>query len=576
MSKDVRLGFEIGNGDEIRIMPSHLIVTGLSQKSGKTTTLESLIMRSGKKAVVFRTKIGEKSFLSGTIVPPYFKDRSDWQFVQGLIEATIKEKLRSFERAKIIQLAKQSGGNSLLDFKKKVDQRLQEKINNFERDILTNVQAYLEIVLPKLQSINFSNQLELVEGLNIIDLERFSRDSEVQSLIIRSVLEEILYKFKDVIVVIPEAWKFIPQDRGNPCKLMVEEFIRQGATNHNFIWIDSQDMAGVDKTPLKQISEWILGYQSEINEVKHTLTQMPLPTKQKPKPDDIMSLGKGIFYYASRDMTKKVYVQPFWLDDERSKKVAMGKISLDEIDAPENISPFKIAVKKDETQQDKIDLKETSRRFSKELSEMSTDFFNKIADIQEQINKVYSEIYNIKQQSQAIDEDAIVRKVLQKMPISTKPTQSFDKEMIIREVLSRVPKSTGNTVYEIAPIEKIKKDFLNEAKSKILNDVQSLGSDSKQMLKYLESRGVGVSVNELAIKCFLKPHGANPYNKFVNDCGKELDSVLVAKKQTNGKWLGVLKNRIIELIQVHEATDQEIQNVYDHIIMEILSIEVKN
>ena len=254
--KDIRLGFEVENGNEIRIMPSHLIVTGLSQKSGKTTTLESLIMRSGKKAIVFRTKIGEKSFLSGTIIPPYFKDRSDWQFVQGLIEATIKEKLRSFERAKIIQLAKSSGGNSLLDFKKKVDQRLEEKINNFERDILTNVQAYLEIVLPKLQSINFSNELELVEGLNIVDLERFSRDSEVQSLIIRSVLEEVLYKFKDVIIVIPEAWKFIPQDRGNPCKLMVEEFIRQGATNRNFLWIDSQDLAGVDKTPLKQISEW--------------------------------------------------------------------------------------------------------------------------------------------------------------------------------------------------------------------------------------------------------------------------------------------------------------------------------
>ena len=141
-SKDVRVGFEVGSGKEVRITPSHLIVTGLSQKSGKTTTLESLIMRSGKKAIVFRTKIGEKNFLTSTIIPPYFKDRSDWQFVQGLIEATIKEKLRSFERAKIIQICKTTGGHSLLDFKKKVDQRLGEKINNFEMDILTNVQDY--------------------------------------------------------------------------------------------------------------------------------------------------------------------------------------------------------------------------------------------------------------------------------------------------------------------------------------------------------------------------------------------------------------------------------------------------
>ena len=208
----IKLGYEVETGKPVEIMPSHLIVTGLTQKAGKTTTLESLIKRSGKRAIVFRTKIGEKSFLQGTIIPPYFKDRSDWQFVQGLVEATIKEKLRSFERAKIIQICKQTGGNSLLEFKKKVDERLLEpKINNFEKDILTNIQAYLEIVMPKLQSINFSNSLELVEGLNIIDLERFSRDSEVQSLIIRSVIEEVLYNFKDVIIVIPEAWKFIPK-----------------------------------------------------------------------------------------------------------------------------------------------------------------------------------------------------------------------------------------------------------------------------------------------------------------------------------------------------------------------------
>ena len=157
----IKLGYEMGSGNQVVIEPSHLIVTGLSQKAGKTTALESFIQRSGKRAIVFRTKIGEKSFLTGTIIPPYFKDRSDWQFIQGLIEATIKEKLRTFERAKIIQICKQTGGNSLLDFKKKVDERLEkEKINSFERDILTNVQAYLEIVLPKLQSITFSNSLE--------------------------------------------------------------------------------------------------------------------------------------------------------------------------------------------------------------------------------------------------------------------------------------------------------------------------------------------------------------------------------------------------------------------------------
>ena len=155
MSK-IKLGYEINSAKKIEIDPSHLIVTGLSQKAGKTTTLESLIKRSGLKAIVFRTKIGEKSFLDGTVIPPFFKEKSDWQYIEGLIEATMKEKISKLDRAVIIKLSKLTNGKSLLEFKKVVDNRLQEKISTFESMLLTNLQAYLEIVLPKLQTINFS------------------------------------------------------------------------------------------------------------------------------------------------------------------------------------------------------------------------------------------------------------------------------------------------------------------------------------------------------------------------------------------------------------------------------------
>ena len=568
----IKLGYEIGTGKEVFIEPSHLIVTGLTQKAGKTTTLESLIKRSGKRAIVFKTKIGEKSFLQGTIIPPYFKDRSDWQFVQGLVEATMREKLKGWDRATIIRLSKETGGNSLLEFKKKCDEKLlNPKLRGFEKDILTNLQAYLEIVLPKLQTITFSNKLELVEGLNIIDLERFSRDSEVQSLIIRSVLEEVLYNFKDVIIVIPEAWKFIPQDRGNPCKLIVEEFIRQGATNRNFIWIDSQDMSGVDKIPLKQITEWILGYQSEKNEVKHTLEQIPLPKLQKPKEDSIMSLGTGIFYLATRERTIKTYIQPFWLDDERAKKVALGELKVSEIDAPETLTPFKIAIKQ-ENNQPTIDFNETSKRFNKELSEMGTDFFNKIAEIQEQINKVYSELYKVSEKMNvSIDEDAIVRKVLQKMPVNNQSTTPLiDKESIIKEVMARMPKGSGNVVYEIAPLEKIKKDFLEEAKSRIIDNIRKLSDDSKRLLKYLESRNIAISVNELVYKCFNYNADGGSQRKRVNNAQAELQTYNLARRDSQSKPKGELKLMIKDLLAVHEATEQEIEQVYNHILMEML------
>ena len=573
----IKLGYEIGTAEKVEIKPSHLIVTGLTQEAGKTTTLESLINRSKKRAIVFRTKIGEKSFLQGTKIPPYFKDRSDWQFVQGLVEATIKEKLRSFERSQIIQICKQTSGDSLLEFKKKVDEKLEQpKLNNFTRDILTNLQAYLEIVLPKLQSINFSKELELIEGLNIIDLERFSRDPEVQSLIIRSVAEEVLHNFKDVILVIPESWKFLPQKRGNPCKLIIEEFIRQGATNNNFIWIDSQDMADVDKAPLKQISTWILGYQSERNEVKHTIDQIPLPSKSKPKPEDIMSLGKGVFYLATRDGVIKTYVQPFWLDDSRAKKVALGKLKIEELDAPETLAPFEVAMKKEARVQEQptIDFSETTKRFNKELNEMRKDFFDKLQEVQEQFSKVYSDIFEIKNQpKQELDEETIINKVLQKMPVKEDFNQpssnlSFDKETLISEILARVPKQAGSVVYEIAPQEKIKKDFLEEAKNKVINDINLLNERSKKILKFIEGLGRRTNISEIMEKGLLVKPSSGSRSAIQKEI-TELFNLEVARKDA-GNIYPNLKEKAKKYMETHEAKPEEIEQVYNHILAEML------
>lgn len=571
MESKIKLGYEINTGKKIEIAPSHLMVTGLSQKAGKTTALESFIKRSGSKAIVFRTKIGEKSFLDGTVIPPYFKEKSDWQYIESLIEATMKEKVGKLDRAIIIKLSKMTNGKSLLDFKKVVDNRLLEKIGTFESMLLTNLQAYLEIVIPKLQTINFSNTLELVNGLNIIDLERFSRDTEVQSLIIASVLEEILHNHKGVIVLIPEAWKFIPQQRGNPCKLVVEEFIRQGATNQNYIWIDSQDMTGVDKTPLKQISEWVLGYQSEKNEVKHTLDQIPLPKNTKPKEDEIMQLGTGIFYFASRDLTTKIYIQPFWLDDETSIKIAKGELKISEIDAPKQIVQNKIAIQSTPGNENgsSEEMKELKKNVNKELVELRTDTFDKFGDMQDQINKVFVDIAEIKTSAPEIDEDVIISKVLQKVSIPTAtPGTGPNLDDIVSKVLSKIPKSTGSITYEVAPLEKIKKDFIEECRQKILSDITSLSPESKKILKYVEVQGKQTTINELVTKCFLEKSGAT--NRAVANQATSLVDVEIMRKDTKSRFYPDLKNRIKSLLGNYDASENEIENLYQHILMELL------
>lgn len=564
--KNIKLGYEIGTADIIEIKPSHLIVTGVTQLSGKTTTLEALIKRSGLKTVVFKTKIGEKSFTEGTEVPPFFRDRSDYEFVKSLIEAYAKEKL-FLEKGALMQLCK--GSSSLLDIKQRVDEKLAEGLRGLKEEIYIRLQHYLENLIPQIQYANLSKTLNIYEGVNIMNLERFSE--EAQSLIIQAVADEVLKTMKDTIIVIPEAWKFMPQKYNNPCKRVVESFIRQGATNNNFIWVDSQDMAGVDKSPLKQISTWVLGYQSEINEVKHTLDQMPLPAKAKPKTDEIMMLQKGHFFLASYDGLKKVYVQPAWLDDDTAILVAKGEIKVEEISKPDNLVPFAQILPQEKSSIPSFSGHEV-KELNKELIELRNDFFNKIQEIQNGLNKVYSELFILKSAKAEINVDEIVSKVLQKVNING---SNVNEDAIVQKVLVLIPKQSGSITYEVAPLEKIKKDFLEEAKNKILSDVEKLSDDAKRSLKYIESVSRLVSTNEVVVNGFmLKSGGGN--NQKVLDSLNELGSFELVVRQSNGKTAPNLRKRISFLTSNFEVTEQEIEQVYNHVLMETLKEEMTN
>jgi len=563
MSKSIKLGFEIETGKQIDIKPSHLIVTGITQLSGKTTTLEALIKRSGLKAIIFKTKIGEKSFTEGTEVAPFFRDRSDYEFVRSLIEAYAKEKL-FLEKGTLMMLCK--GSASLIEIKRKVDERLAEgKLRGLKEEIHIRLQHYLENLIPQIQYANLSKTLDMHDGINIMNLERFSE--EAQSLIIQAVADEVLKTMKGVIIVIPEAWKFLPQKYNNPCKRVVESYIRQGATNNNFIWIDSQDMAGVDKIPLKQISTWILGYQAERNEVKHTLDQISIPKKSKPKEDEIMNLRKGHFFLSCYDGFNKVYVQPIWLEDKDAIKIAKGELNIDEIKAPESLTPLSISTPK--LKQESVEIKFDDGGIKKEIVELRNDFFNKIQELQTYQQNQAEKIYKLESEpKQEINEEELISKLLQKMPTSQANGVSVNEEEIISKVLARVP-SGGMKTYEVAPLEKIKKDFLEEAKNKILTDIDSLNEKEKKMLKYVESQGKGVKGVELIKNCFLLKEGGSSRSQ-ISQWSKSLLNIEVIKKDTGGTIFPLLKNRILFLLETKDAKPEEIDQVYNHILMEVL------
>jgi hypothetical protein len=329
---EILLGYEVSTGKEVRVPFAHTVVCGQTQASGKTTTLEGMLSRTGdppRPAVAFLTKRAESAFVEARRIPPYFRDRADWQFVESILEAMMREKMK-YQREWIIRVCQ--GAKSLEQVATNVDVALAGKgrrghpASGYAAGMYLQLSEYFKLLMPELRRLKLDmathgSKLALEPGLNVMDLSEYS--TEMQSLAIASAMEEV-YRRRDVVTVIPEAWEFLPQGRNTPVKMAGEALIRKGAAAQNFMWLDSQDITGVDKRVLKQVGVWILGVQREVNEVEHTLSQMAVPKKLKPQPEDVMQLRRGQFFVCFEDVLKRVYVLPRWMPADMGFKIALA------------------------------------------------------------------------------------------------------------------------------------------------------------------------------------------------------------------------------------------------------------
>jgi len=320
----ILLGFEVGSGKEVQMRLHHTVVTGMTQLSGKTTTLEAIISRSGRRAIAFKTKRGEEGFNAYEEILPFFNERADWQYVASLLEATLREKLK-FERPWIMRATK--GARTLREVMENIAMlKAESSGGSLPENIYTALEEYLKIVVPQIERFQFSKTLELKDGINVMDLTEMS--VELQSLVIRSTMEHVISELRDVIVIIPEAWEHLPQGRNTPVKLYAETFIRKGASIGNFLFIDSQDIAGVDKTPLRQCNNWILGRQREAHEVERV---REILGRNRFSAEDIRGLTLGHFYAVLGDDMKKVYVLPAGVPYKLGRTVATGEVPVEKI-----------------------------------------------------------------------------------------------------------------------------------------------------------------------------------------------------------------------------------------------------
>lgn len=330
----IPLGYVVGTGAPVSIPRGHLAITGQSQASGKTTTLEGLVSRAGCRAIAFVTKRGEGSFRVASPIPPYFKDRTDWPFVRTILEATAGEKLK-FERAQIINVCQDYEGP---EGKWKAPQTLAAvldnaetalatpKVRGFVRNVYTVLVEYLREVVPEIDRLPYTKTLELAGGLNVMDLTEYT--FPLQALVVRSVIEHVGKRGQSTITVIPEAWKFAPRQRNSPVRFAAEELIRQGAALRNFLWCDSQDLAGISSVLLRQVTVWLFGVQRDPREIERTLEHIPAD-QAKPNKRDIATLGRGEFIVCFEREMYRVYVQPAWMTPAHAEAIARGEESVD-------------------------------------------------------------------------------------------------------------------------------------------------------------------------------------------------------------------------------------------------------
>lgn len=317
---NVRLGYEVGTGQPVDIPIAHMVVTGQTQLSGKTTTLEALVSRAtSMRSLAFRTKRGEGAFGNPTlVVPPYFRQRTDWQFVASVLEAETREKMR-FERAWIMKAV--HGADSLVAVRRNLTKLQAKSKRSMDQDVYMVLGAYLDAVLPVLARVEFATRVHLRQGLSVVNLGELPVN--VQGLVISSMLSWIHEKERDVTVILPESWKYIPQGRNSPVKMAAVSLAREGAGIGNFLWLDSQDLAGAEKEIVRQASVYLMGVQREVNEVKRALAHIPAGIK-KPRAEDLATLKRGEFFACWGSHAVRTYVQPAWMDDASAQQIARG------------------------------------------------------------------------------------------------------------------------------------------------------------------------------------------------------------------------------------------------------------
>jgi hypothetical protein len=544
----------------------HLAVTGQTQESGKTTTLEALATRAGVAVLAFVTKRGEKAFSLGARVAPYFRDRADWQFVDQLISAQLSEK-NKWLRQWFIPICRTT--RTLADVQRAVRKGM-EKATGQRAGAYVQLDAYLDLIVPEIQSAKLASSLELGPGLNVMDISGSS--TPMQMLFVQSAIDWVNAQARNTVVVVPEAWEFVPEGKGSPAKASAIALVRKGGGIGNHIWVDSQDMAGVDKTILRGCAVWLIGVQREANEIKRNLANIPAGIK-RPSAADVATLARGQFYACWGQHALKVYVQPAWLATEQARAFARSEPpptppSSDQVGrfmerglAAQHAVDREIAAAR---RKEDPSMCEEHQRLSREMEALT----GSLKEAQRALVAAGAEAGRLRIRAQAADElAAAIAKLLPTGEGLTAAAASVDEDAIVRKVLARIPAGPAGPL-QVTPPAKLRADFQREEVARILSAIRDLSPLQKRILKLLEGLEGQRCFQKNIAQRLGRPTGGDSWIHMTTAVKGLASAGFVDVDEKRGVRTSV-RDKIAGGLQTYQAADADVEAVYQNVLFEI-------
>lgn len=243
----IRIGFEKGTAEAVNVNITHTVVAGIT-RSGKSETVKALISRAeDSRFLIFDVKRPRDYGGVGTEIPIFVEEKTDPLMLKRLLESQSHLALK-FEFPELIKVCKKE--DTFEGILNAVNEGLQSKVHPIVENKLLVLQHLLSKLVDELERTPISDELELKDRINVMDLNGVSL--ELQQLAVHSTLKRILERESNLIVVLDEAHRFIPQSGSNASKETVTTFIKEGGAKGLWLWLVDQTITGIDKQVLKQ------------------------------------------------------------------------------------------------------------------------------------------------------------------------------------------------------------------------------------------------------------------------------------------------------------------------------------